>query len=266
LAAFGFTCLGRSHHHRSYRHRSDYPNHQIPSYSKFEIKFNLTDTAFTNPYFPFDPAPPPGVIPEEGISVEAKFLPPGQSDWTNAKTLPCFYYQPMEELGSGNALSFVPLGSPDWRCRFTPNIIGNWSYRLNAHDAGGTTQSQTQTFSVFGSDAKGFIKVSQTDPRFFEFSDGTPFLTPLINIEQGSPFNTLTGIRQNIQKLGQTKVNFVRWFVMAKAPIFFVAPWGDNIRINWTFGAAQITSTDVDTLRGKSSVSVLIIIHPNQSL
>ncbi len=230
---------------------SQYPNGQVPKYSKFEVTFSLSATQYANPYFPFDPTPPPGINPQEGITVDAHFLPPGQTDWGQAKTLPCFYHQPMEELGSGNSLSFVPLGSPQWRCRFAPTLIGTWQYRLSASDAGGNTQSTVSSFIVTDSSAKGFIRTSQTDPHYFEFSDGTPFVTPLINVEQGSPFNTLTKIRQNIQRLGQSKTNFIRWFASGEGANFQVAPYGDDMRINWGFGSSSTTATDVDSAAGK---------------
>ena len=41
------------------------------------------------------------------------------------------------------------------------------------------------------SDRAGFVRVSETDPQRFAFSDGSPFNAPLINVELGSPFNGL---------------------------------------------------------------------------
>jgi len=51
---------------------SDYPNGQIPQYSKLEITFQV-DTAASNLQLPYDAAPPPGVQPGMGISVDALF-------------------------------------------------------------------------------------------------------------------------------------------------------------------------------------------------
>ena len=35
------------------------------------------------------------------------FAAPGQSNWANSKTLPCFYYQPVQELGSVDNCRFA---------------------------------------------------------------------------------------------------------------------------------------------------------------
>ena len=67
----------------------------VQKYAKFEVAFDITDTAATNMYFPYDPNPPAGIQPGAGISVDMLLLPPGQADWAASKTLPCFYYQPV---------------------------------------------------------------------------------------------------------------------------------------------------------------------------
>ena len=230
---------------------SDYPNRQIPQYAKFEISFDITNTTATNPYFPYDENPPPGVEGATGITVDALLLPPGETDWNNAKTLPCFYYQLVEEVGSGDDVALLPVGKAEWRCRLTPPTTGTWKYRLRAVDANGSSESAVYEFICVPSSSKGFARTSSADYRFFEFSDGTPFVTPLINVEQGNPFNTLAGIRANIQELGESGIRFVRWFPTGEGANFFVAPFGDTMRINWGFGDGKIEIDDVDTLAGK---------------
>ena len=204
-----------------------------------------------NPYLPYDPATPPGVTPATGITVDALLLPPGEADWGDAQTLPCFTYQPVEEVGSGGAAALLPVGQADWRCRFAPDLSGSWRYKVRAADAGGTTESAEGQFTCAPSANKGFIRVSDTDSRFFEYADGTPFVTPLINTEQGSPFNTLAGIRDTIQKMGENGIRFVRWFPTGEGANYFVAPYGDTIKINWAFGSSWVTADGADTAAGK---------------
>src|SRR3989344_3958331 len=224
----------------------------IEKFTKFEISFNITNSTYTNPYFPYDTNPPPGVTAGIGINVDSYFLPPGQTNWANAKKTPCFYYQPMEQVGSGSEIAFMPIGAMDWRCRFAPDAVGTWQYRTTATDQNGTTTSSTQQFTAASSTSKGYIRVSPTDSRFFEFSNGTPFATPLVNTEGGGePYNNLYAIRQNIPKLGQNGVSFVRWFGNGEGTNYFVAPYGDDMRWNWGFGNAWTTVNDVDTARGK---------------
>lgn len=223
----------------------------IEKYAKFEISFKITTTTATNPYFPYDENPPPGVERGTGITVDAILLSPNQLNWNQARLLPCFYYQPVEELGAGNNIALLPTGQPEWRCRFTPEIPGLWQFKIRAADAGGTRVTNTQRFSVINSNRKGFIEVSSSNPNFFEFSDGTPFITPLVNTEEGNPFNSLTRIRENIVKLGQGGIRFIRWFPTGEGANYFVVPFGDTIRINWGFGDGGETSDDADSTAGK---------------
>jgi len=230
---------------------ADYPNGQIPQYEKLEISFDITNTTATNPYFPYDENTPPGVESATGITVNALLLPPGETNWSNARILPCFYYQPVEEVGSGDNAALLPVGNAEWRCRFTPETEGTWKYKIQATDAGGSSESAVYQFVCADSDRRGFIRVSSTDYRFFEFSDGTPFVTPLVNVEQGNPFNSLAEIRANIQNMGENGIRFVRWFPTGEGANSFVAPYADTIRINWNFGDGGLKTDDVDTLAGK---------------
>ena len=139
---------------------SDYANGQVPQYQKFEVSFDIISTTATNPYFPYDPSPPPGVEAGTGITVDALLLPPGETNWSNAKTLPCFYYQPVEEVGSSDNAALLPVGTPEWRCRFTPEITGTWQYKIRATDADGTSESTVHQFACTPSSNKGFVRTS----------------------------------------------------------------------------------------------------------
>lgn len=223
----------------------------IEKFSKFEISFDIVNTVASNPYFPYDGSAPAGVENGTGITVDALLLPPGVNDWSQAQILPCFYYQPVEQGGSGANVDLLPKGKAEWRCRFTPQVIGDWQYKVRATDASGTTASQPQLFTCVESARKGFVKVSSTDPRFFEFSDGTPFMTPLINTEQSSPFGGLARLRDYIQKFGENGVRFIRWFPTGEGANYSVIPFGDDLRSSWGFGSAWSTLDDVDVAAGK---------------
>jgi hypothetical protein len=245
----------------------------VEKYGRFEISFDV-DTVAANPYFRYDNDPPPGLEAATGITVDARFLAPSETDWNNAKTLPCFYYQPVEEVGTGDYAALLPVGEAEWRCRFTPEEIGAWQYRVTATDAGGASESPVSGFSCVnctGENCRGFIRVSQTDPRFFEFSDGEPFVSPLLSMEQGGPFNTLARIRTNIPRLGNNGAHFIRWFPTGEGANFFIAPYGDDIRINWAFGGSWVDFDDVDTQAGKIAsfrpyyyATQLIPVEPGQ--
>jgi hypothetical protein len=156
------------------------------------------------------------------------------------KTVPCFYYQPVDA-------NLTPVGRPDWRCRYAPETIGTWRYRVRLIDAIGQSESVTQSFSVTASNSHGFVRVSPTDSHYFEFDDGTPFLTPLINVEWGNPLNSLNQIRANISKWGANGVRFVRWFPTGESGNYYVVPFGDELKMSWGFGPAK-TLANVDPL------------------
>ena len=48
----------------------------VQKYAKLEVAFDITDTAATNMYFPYDTNPPAGIQPGAGISVNAPSAPP----------------------------------------------------------------------------------------------------------------------------------------------------------------------------------------------
>jgi hypothetical protein len=77
--------------------RADYPSSQIPKFDKFEISFQVLNTVAGNFQLPFDPNPPVGIDlsnpKHSGITVDALFLPPGETDWGKAIRQPAFYYQ-----------------------------------------------------------------------------------------------------------------------------------------------------------------------------
>ncbi len=195
----------------------------VPRYSKFEIAFTISTTA-SNLYFPYDPAAP---YHESGVTVDMLITDPGGVE----KTVPCFYYQPVNS-------ELTPVGQPDWRCRYSPETIGPWRYHVRLIDSNGPAISAEQTFDVTPSSNHGFVRVSPTDSHYFEFDDGTPFLTPLINVEWGSPLNSLDLIRGNIPLWAQNGVRFVRWFPTGEGGNPYIVPFSDNQRVSWGFGPA----------------------------
>ena len=61
---------------------------------------------------------------------------------------------------------------PIFLVRFAPSTPGRWTYRVNVSNPEGKTTGQERWFYVTDSDARGFVRTSRQDPRFFEFSNG----------------------------------------------------------------------------------------------
>jgi hypothetical protein len=201
--------------------RSDYTSEQIPAYKKLEITFQVQNTVAQNFQFPYDPSPPPGMdssYPKRrGISVEALFLPPGASDWNQAYRQPGFYYQYFDDQikrswdGKDREWHY-PSGRFAWKVRFSPNQTGTWQYRLSAQDAGGSYQTSPQSFTVVASNDPGFIKVSATDRRYFEFDDGRPFFA--IGLQGAGAFDDpVLGNEPEFQQYGQNGINLDRIWI-----------------------------------------------------
>ena len=199
----------------------------IGIYQKFEIAFSVNTSQ--NVYLPYTGT--------TGISVDAIITAPNN----RVSTIPCFYYQSVDA-------NLIAIGAADWRCRYAPDQLGTWSYSVKAQDASGLGQSLIGTFTVVPSSNHGFLKVAANDSRYFEFSDGTPFYAPLINIETGI-LNGLSQIRSSVPALAQAGTRFVRWFPNDEGANYFIIPFGGNLRASWGFGSAGTVANNTDAGR-----------------
>jgi hypothetical protein len=232
----------------------------IEKYAKFEVRFDV-ETVATNKYFPYDSNPSPGVERRTdgkgtGVSVDM-FLT--QTDWNSPKIVPCFYYQPVEEVSSGGNVALSPIGKMDFRCRFSTETKGIWKFKLRATDAGGTFETAESSINQFNVvdpsptsfTRKGYIRDSQIDARFFEYSDGTPFVTPLLNSNPWSGESySLADSRASIATLGQNGIHFLRWFPTGEGGKV-INPFGDSIEMEWGFGNSYVGTDGADTQNKK---------------
>ncbi len=162
---------------------------EVSIYDRVELAFNVLGSPATRPDFPYDPKPPPGLQGRVGITVEGLFLPPGESDWGRAIVQPAFRYQAYETyIDDSGVEALYPVGEPDWRVRFAPTAPGRWQVRLRLQDASVcaigvapcTTWVESESLAFTAGPQRdgqhGFVRVSDSDPRYFEYSDGTPFV------------------------------------------------------------------------------------------
>ncbi|PIR43801.1 hypothetical protein COV24_00995 [candidate division WWE3 bacterium CG10_big_fil_rev_8_21_14_0_10_32_10] len=166
--------------------KGNYADNEIPKYEKYEITFDVSTHA-SNKQFPYDPSPPTGIDlanPHyDGITVNAVFKDPDGSEFTQ----PAFYYQVFEENTATDW--YYPTTTYQWKARFAPNKIGTWQFKLAAQDKDTRDSSGNliwegtdwQSFNVVANTNtatdtyKGFLKVSNRDPRYFEFDNGDYF-------------------------------------------------------------------------------------------
>ncbi|MPY90088.1 MAG: DUF5060 domain-containing protein [Luteitalea sp.] len=150
------------------------------SWKRVDIRIALTGTYRS----PFDP---------DEIAVDALIRTPSGE----AITLPAFFYQQYERQvrakiqwptseWDGTAREILePVDRPDWRIRLMPTERGTYSVRVRARDRSGEVTSEPMTFTAESARGHGFIRVSQKDPRYFEFDDGTPYFAIGQNVVEG---------------------------------------------------------------------------------
>lgn len=193
-------------------------------YQKCEIAFKVSTVA-ANYYWPYDPQPAantaehPNAVPAGvGVTVDGLFSRDG---WQTTVVQPGFY---CEEMQDG-----YPTGVTGWRVRFAPTSIGEWKYRIRVTDASGTTTSPEGSFTCVQSSNRGFVRVSPTDTRYFETSDGTSL--NFVGLAH-------TG-KEDISKLAAMGVNLIRsWWTSFSADrnaIIFGANGGNPIWHNCTY-------------------------------
>lgn len=187
---------------------------RIGKYEKFEITFEIRNSAARNFQLPFDPDPPGGVDPRQelhrGISVDAEFTP---DNWKTVYRQPGFYYHYYQESRDSAAHEWrYPTGRAAWKVRFSANRTGTWHYRIRATDAGGAGVSGMYSLTVQASSRKGFLKVSKRDPRYFEFDDGSLFLGPGINAG-GSVTDPIKHLETDFSELQKNRIQLVRRWI-----------------------------------------------------
>jgi len=207
---------------------SDYSLGQIPRYQKFEITFNV-DIVAQNLQLPYDPAPPAGLAPGIGVTVNALFTP---DNWQTVYVQPAFYYEEFQDEVKSGKEWFYPDGNNFWKVRFAPDQVGIWQFRLTAQDMGGMTETQPFSFTVTSSNNKGFIKVSPNDSRYFEYDDGTyfPGLGYNMNYRHVDWINPILSNQTKFQAMSENDIQLIRIWLSQWA-IFGSAwnPWRTHV-------------------------------------
>jgi hypothetical protein len=180
-------------------------------FRKLEITFQV-DTAAQNLQLPYDATPPVGIQPEFGVSVDGLFSPDG---WQTVYTQPAFYYQEFEDQVKSEREWFYPTGGYAWKVRFSTDRSGTWEYKIRARDASGMRESETRSFTVVVSDEKGFVRVSERDPRYFELQDGTyfPGLGYNMNFDHVSWVNPVLDNEENFKEMSENGIQLVRMWL-----------------------------------------------------
>jgi hypothetical protein len=130
---------------------------KVPCFEKFEITFNLPDRYAD----PFD---------TNVIAVTAEIETPHGPVHVDGFYAIDYY---CETNATGELV--LPQGQPFWRVRYAPTTEGTHKFLLRARDRFGETKWGPGVFTATKATGHGYLRVSKTDARYFEFSDGTPY-------------------------------------------------------------------------------------------
>ncbi len=165
---------------------------RIGLYEKFEITFELNGE-WDNP---FDP---------DQIKVDARFYTPDGKQLL----VPGFFYQ---DYRQNSLRSIEKIGPPVWKVRFAPAIEGEYKAEIIANNRGKEIVSKQQTFTgVRYNTNHGFLKISRTNPLYFEFDDGTPFFAVAVDNAVGNYFNYM----KIYPRFAESGGNYNRLFIMS---------------------------------------------------
>lgn len=115
-----------------------------------------------------------------------------------------------------------------WLIKFTPSRPGRWDYFVSVRAAGAEAVSPTGHFTVDDKPAgRGFIRRSITDPRYFEFDDGTFFYPLGLNVCWTADYES------HFRKMAAAGANLVR---------IWMCPW--NLFLE---GPKDVGLYDLDT-------------------
>lgn len=146
----------------------------IPMYGKFEVTFTLRGD-YANA---FDP---------DEIDVVGIFTAPDGKNITQ----PAFLFQSYARKLESNYEILRKDGDAVWKIRFSPGIIGRYSFMIKAVDrTGATAATKPIRFRCTKSNSNGFIRVSSKDNRYFALDDGAPYFPIGTNICWGSSKGT----------------------------------------------------------------------------
>lgn len=129
----------------------------VPLYGKFEITFELSRT-YANP---FDP---------RLIDVRGRFVSPSGT----VTVVPGFFYQDYMRGQERKMEMLRARGRSKWKVRFAPTEVGTHRYFVEINDSN-PFETRWREFDAVPSDNPGYVRISKSDPNYFEFDNGDFF-------------------------------------------------------------------------------------------
>ncbi len=202
-------------------------SNSVNKFNELQVTFDL-QTVADDYLFRYDNNPPPGVKAGIGVTVEGVFTSPSGKQLVQ----PGFYMTDVTHTGTSGFGRYEQTSRSYWAVRFSPQETGNYSVSIRVKDASGSTEKSAGSFSAGNPTKPGFIKVSKSDSRYFEFSNGTLFWPN--GPADGPSYSQYQGTGMNMQRqwmagLGAYSTNFARWMSSSKGP----GNEGFDSMLNW---------------------------------
>jgi hypothetical protein len=148
---------------------------------------------------PFDP---------NEVAIDAHFSgPDGKSI-----VLPAYWSQKFtdNDFGHHETKTAKADGGGFWLARFAPTAVGRWTLKVVVKDRSGTRESETSSFDVAASKARGFVRRVPDNHRYLAFDSGAAFFPVGLNIAWPSNDGGVAECDKWFGKLSGAGGNFCR--------------------------------------------------------
>ncbi|MBM4093391.1 MAG: hypothetical protein FJ276_28865 [Planctomycetes bacterium] len=194
----------------------DCPTRQIGQYERAEMRIHTGDSIRSSNAF--DPA-------EFDLGIDV--TTPGGT----VLRIPAFFcqeYERKERRGDRDRRVWLyPVGTGVWKARFTPTEVGTHTIIARSVSPHGVMVSSQVTVRCVPSQQKGFVRVSKSDRRYFEFTNGQPFFPIGQNLAfiGASQHVRFDNVEDFFEKLASNGANYLRiwtcchdWALAIEAP------------------------------------------------
>lgn len=156
------------------------PSFEIPAYGTFEPRFTIQGL------------PPGNYFDPEVVRVACEVVEPsGVTNRVNG-----FLYQEFTRKMVDHSEQLTAVGPLEWRIRYTPREAGMHRFKIGVGIQGAERWSATHFFECLPAEHAGFIRVSDSAPKYFETERGD-FFQP-VGLNMHNPFD-----QRNVDSFGK---------------------------------------------------------------
>jgi hypothetical protein len=130
----------------------------VPAYGRFELAVDLR-ARYTNPFDPTE------------VALEGHFVTPAGKE----EIVPGFYGWGYERALRADSERLTPTGQGGWAIRYCPRVAGAYRYWVTLRNGGTSVRGAEGTFACTPSAHPGLVRISRTNPLYFELDNGEPY-------------------------------------------------------------------------------------------